>query len=111
MERINEISKEQSHSVGSTKLKYESIKGAMEDSVEAINQLNASEDEMTKSKNGILDMLQTLSAIAEENAASTEEASSAMVEQSASMDDIAKSSERLASLAGNLQQIIMKFKV
>jgi methyl-accepting chemotaxis protein len=83
----------------------------MEDSVEAINQLNASEDEMTKSKNGILDMLQTLSAIAEENAASTEEASSAMVEQSASMDDIAKSSERLASLAGNLQQIIMKFKV
>jgi methyl-accepting chemotaxis protein len=111
MERINEISQEQSRSVGNTKIKYESIKGAMEDSVEAINQLNASEVEMTKAKNEILDMLQTLSAIAEENAASTEEASSAMVEQSASMDDIAKSSERLASLASILQQIILRFKV
>jgi methyl-accepting chemotaxis protein len=111
MERINEISEEQSRSVGNTKVKYESIKGAMEDSVEAINQLNTSEVEMTKAKNEILDMLQTLSAIAEENAASTEEASSAMVEQSASMDDIAKSSERLASLASILQQIILRFKV
>ena len=111
MERINEISSEQSQSVGNTKTKYESIKGAMEDSVGAINQLNASEEEMTKAKNEILDMLQTLSAIAEENAASTEEASSAMVEQSASMDEIAKSSERLAALASNLQQIILRFKV
>ncbi len=111
MEGINEISKEQSQSVGNTKIKYESIKNAMEDSVEAVSQLNLSGEEMQKAKNEILDMLQTLSAIAEENAASTEEASSAMVEQSASMDDVAKSSERLASLAMNLQQIILKFKV
>jgi methyl-accepting chemotaxis protein len=111
MEKINEISMEQSQSVGNTKTKYESIKGAMGASIETINQLNASEEEMTKAKNEILDMLQTLSAIAEENAASTEEASSAMVEQSASMDEIAKSSERLASLAVNLQQVILKFKV
>jgi methyl-accepting chemotaxis protein len=111
MERINAISKEQSSSVDNTKSKYESIKDAMYDSIEAVNQLNASEGEMIKSKNEILDMLQTLSAIAEENAASTEEASSAMVEQSASMDEIAKSSERLASLAASLQQTIMRFKV
>ncbi len=111
MERINEISKEQSDSVNDTKVKYESIKGAMEDSMEAINQLNVSGEEMMKAKNEILDMLQTLSAIAEENAASTEEASSAMVEQSSSMEDIAKSSERLASLATNLQQIILSFKI
>jgi methyl-accepting chemotaxis protein len=111
MEKINEISMEQSQSVDNTKAKYESIKGAMGDSIQTVNQLNASEEEMTKAKNEIMDMLQTLSAIAEENAASTEEASSAMVEQSASMDEIAKSSERLASLASNLQQIILKFKV
>ncbi len=111
MERMNEISREQSDSVINTKIKYESIKDAMEDSVEAINHLNVSGEEMMKAKNEILDMLQTLSAIAEENAASTEEASSAMVEQSSSMEDIAKSSERLASLATNLQQIILNFKI
>ncbi len=111
MEKMNEVSKEQTQSVDNTKRKYESIKSAMEISVEAMDQLNASGGEMTKAKNEILDMLQTLSAIAEENAASTEEASSAMVEQSASMDDIAKSSETLASLASKLQQIIMSFKL
>jgi methyl-accepting chemotaxis protein len=33
-----------------------------------------------------------------------------MVEQSASMEEIAKSSERLALLAGSLQEIIHRFK-
>jgi methyl-accepting chemotaxis protein len=110
IEKVNVISKEQKESVIETKLKYKSILSSMEEAEAAIVRLNESEVEMTASKNEILDMLQTLSAIAEENAASTEEASSAMVEQSASMEEIAKSSEKLALLAGSLQEIIMRFK-
>ena len=110
IERVNAISKEQSDRVVSTNNKYLSISEAMEEAGTAVNQLNLSEEEMTKSKNEILDMLQTLSAIAEENAAGTEEASSAMVEQSSSMEEIANSSEKLAELAGNLQEIILRFK-
>jgi methyl-accepting chemotaxis protein len=110
IERVNEISKEQFDSVVNTKKKYEAIMKAMEEAVAAANQLNESETEMGKAKNEILDMLQTLSAIAEENAASTEEASSAMVEQSSSMEEIAKSSEKLAQLAVNLQSVIARFK-
>ena len=110
IERVNAISKEQSERVVSTNNKYLSISEAMEEAGTAVNQLNLSEEEMTKSKNEILDMLQTLSAIAEENAAGTEEASSAMVEQSSSMEEIANSSEKLAELAGNLQEIILRFK-
>ena len=111
MERVNNISKEQSVSVVNTKAKYESIMSAVGESETAISLLNASEDDMLNAKNDIMDMLQTLSAIAEENAASTEEASSTMAEQSASMDEIAKSSERLASLAGSLHEIILRFKI
>ncbi|MHB8130072.1 MAG: methyl-accepting chemotaxis protein [Mobilitalea sp.] len=110
IERVNAISKEQSDRVVSTNNKYLSISEAMEEAGTAVNHLNLSEEEMTKSKNEILDMLQTLSAIAEENAAGTEEASSAMVEQSTSMEEIANSSEKLAELAGNLQDIILRFK-
>jgi methyl-accepting chemotaxis protein len=110
IERVNEISKEQSESVNNTNAKYISISKAMKRAEEAIIELNSSEEDMTKAKNEILDMLQTLSAIAEENAAGTEEASSAMVEQTASMEEIAKSSERLALLAGSLQEIIHRFK-
>lgn len=111
IEKVNEISKEQSVSVDHTKQKYEAILGAMGESETAVGKLNVSQEEMSKAKNEILDMLQTLSAIAQENAAGTEEASSAMVEQSSSIEEIAKSSEKLSALAGNLQEIIKKFKV
>jgi methyl-accepting chemotaxis protein len=111
IQKVNEISREQSESVGNTKKKYEAIDAAMGEANGAMQQLNESEELMTKAKNDILDMLQTLSAIAEENAASTEEASSAMVEQSSSMEELAKSSEKLALLASSLQEIITKFKL
>ncbi len=111
IQKVNEISIEQSASVENTKKKYEAIDTAMGEANEAIQKLNGSEELMTKAKNEILAMLQTLSAIAEENAASTEEASSAMVEQSSSMEELSKSSEKLALLASSLQEIIMKFKL
>lgn len=111
VKKVNLISEEQSISVGNTKVKYKSIRSTVDESQKAVGLLNASVEEMTKAKNDIMDMLQTLSAIAEENAASTEEASSAMLEQSASIEEIAHSSERLSLLAVNLQEIISKFKL
>jgi methyl-accepting chemotaxis protein len=111
IERVNSISKEQYSSVVGTKKNYQAIKIALTDSKDAVSQLNLSGDEMTKAKNDILDMLQTLSAIAEENAASTQEASSTMLEQTTSMEEIAKSSEKLALLAGNLHEIIKRFRL
>jgi methyl-accepting chemotaxis protein len=111
IEKVNTITKEQSATVTGTNKKYMSISKAMTRAEEAVSQLNSSQEDMLKAKNEILDMMQTLSAIAQENAAGTQEASSAMEEQSASIEEIAKSSERLAELAGNLQAIIKKFKI
>lgn len=108
--QVTTISKEQADSVVNTKNKYESIMSVLEESNTAIRQLNSSAEDMSAAKNEIMDLLQTLSAIAEENAASTEEASSAMMEQSSSLEEIAKSSEKLAQLAENLQAIILSFK-
>ena len=111
IEKVNMISKEQSDSVLNTEKKFEAIKIAVTETDQAIGLLNESEVVMIQAKNEILDLLQSLSAIAEENAASTEEASAAMVEQSSSVDEIARSSERLAGLAGDFQDIITRFKV
>lgn len=111
IERVREITTEQSNSVSNTKVKYISISEEMKETMLAVEQLNRSEEEMALAKNEILNMLQNLSAIAEENAAGTEEASSSMVEQSATMEEIARSSERLTQLSGSLQEIIMRFKL
>ncbi|MDF2593117.1 MAG: chemotaxis protein [Clostridia bacterium] len=111
MERVSAIASEQTSSVVNSKNKYVLIEQAMKDAISAVEQLNASGQEMENMKNEILDTLQNLSAIAEENSAATQQATASMEEQSASMEEIAGASESLSNLAQNLQSAIMKFKV
>jgi methyl-accepting chemotaxis protein len=109
MEKVAAISLEQTNSVLSSKEKYLLIAQAMKAAVEAVEQLNASGEEMEYMKNEILDTLQNLSAIAEENSACTQQATASMEEQAASMEEIAGASESLSNLAQNLQLVITKF--
>lgn len=111
MERVSAISSDQTNGVINSKSKYVLIEQAMKDTIKAVEQLNASGEEMENMKDQILDTLQNLSAIAEENSASTQQATASIEEQSASMEEIAGASEGLSDLAQNLQSIIMKFKV
>lgn len=66
--------------------------------------------EMKKKKDDIIDILRKLSAIAEENAASTQQILASSEEQAASMGEIAEASRGLSRLAGDLQQAIARFK-
>ena len=83
---------------------------AMEDAETAISILNESEDEMSKSKNDILDMLQTLSAIAEENAASTQESSASVTSITGIAVNIEQSSGDLKQIAMDLDEDMKEFK-
>lgn len=111
MERVSAISKEQTRSVALSKDKYMMIAQAMNEAINALEQLNASGEEMEEMKNNIMDTLQNLSAIAEENSASTEQVTASMQEQAASIEEIASSSEGLSNLAEKLHLIITKFKI
>ena len=110
-DRVSTIANEQSISVASSKDKYILIDKAMENEIEVVNQLYHSGKNMEQLKIEILDTLQNLTAIAEENSASTQEASASMEEQSASIEQIAGASEGLANLAQNLQTVISRFKI
>lgn len=110
MEKVSVISKDQTSSVTNSKDKYISIAKAISETEKAIEQLNTSGEKMERMKNEILNTLKSLSTIAEENAAATQQATASMEEQAASMAEIAGSSEGLADLAQKLQAIIMKFK-
>lgn len=111
IEKLSNVSKEQTSSVINSRDKYRLIAEAMKESEKAVKQLNTSGEEMEKTKNEILGILEKLSAIAEENAAATEQATASIEEQTASIEEIAGSSESLSNLAQNLQSIITKFKV
>lgn len=111
MERVTNISKEQAESVINSKDKYQLIAEAMQLTNKAVDQLEASGDIMDNMKEEIVDVLQNLSAIAEENAASTQEASATAQEETASVEEIANASEGLSELAQGLQLLVAKFKI
>jgi methyl-accepting chemotaxis protein len=111
MKEVGDIIKNQVESVNETESKYKEISAAISLSENAIERMSTSVEEMENKKSNILDVIQSLSAIAEENAAGSEEASATTEEQSASIQEMANSSENLSKLAMDLQQAIFKFNL
>ncbi|QGU00070.1 Methyl-accepting chemotaxis protein [Candidatus Syntrophocurvum alkaliphilum] len=110
VEGVKTIVDEQTASVTDTKGKFEGIAGAIENTKEAIERLNASGAEMENKKNEIIEVVQSLSAIAEENAAGTEESAASIEEQTASIQEIASAAQGLAKLAEEMQEQVKQFK-
>ncbi|MCY6959890.1 methyl-accepting chemotaxis protein [Clostridium brassicae] len=111
IEEVKGISEAQSESVGKTKEKFDRIASSIEVTNNVIEKLNESAGVMNQNKDKLVEIMQNLSAIAEENAAGTEQSLASIEEQSLSIEKIANASERLAHIAQELQNIINEFKV
>lgn len=111
---INDVMKAvevQKNSLKETENKFVGIANAVERIKEMISQLDASSEIINKNQEDIVEILQDLSLIAEENAASTQEVSAATEEQSASIQEIANSSENLSYLSSKMIQLVEKFNI
>jgi len=73
--------------------------------------MNQSTEEIISKNKSIAEVVQGLSAIAEENAATSEEGNAAVDTQTNSLKDIAEASEGLANIAMDLRSEISKFQV
>ena len=111
MKLISTTSEEQHNSVSDTIQKYHDISEAMKQSEKAVDELNSSEKDMEMANNEIKNMLQSLSAIAEQNASNSQQAASTMEEQTASVQVVAEVSDRLIKLAEDLRASVTKFKI
>jgi len=111
MIEAGEIVKNQELSVGNTRDKFNEIANSMDKAAKMVELIEKASLIMEEQKNQVQDVLQTLSAVAEENAASTEEASASIEEQTASIQEISHASENLAELAVTLRQLIEQFRV
>jgi methyl-accepting chemotaxis protein len=98
-------------SVGETDGKYREISDAVKDSLIHIQNLNQSSKKMMQNKDVIVEVVNGLSAIAEENAAATEEVSASVHVQSDSLQDVAMANKRLAEMAQELSFEATQFKV
>ena len=75
-----------------------------EENTAATEQMSASAQEVNAS-------MQNMASISEESAAAAEEVSASTEELTASMEEISASSEQLADMAGELQEMVAKFRL
>jgi methyl-accepting chemotaxis protein len=110
MQEVQSIIREQVESVSMTEGKFvgiseqvESVKNIVSKSVISVKTMNVKKTELDN-------IMQSLAAIAEENAAGSEQASASMEEQAASIEEISNASDSLSKLAEEMQTNIAKFK-
>lgn len=110
MNSTSNVVTEQSDAVNTTKEKFEKISLNIEYIRNSILTLNNLTQKIDIEKTNVLDIIQSMSTIAEENAASTEQGFAVTQEQTATVTEISQSSDKLTYLAKCLQDEVSKFK-
>lgn len=90
---------------------YEHIARAMKESEALVENLGNMSVDLTAQKDMILDTLQNLSAVAQENAASTQEVSATMHTSATSVEGIADAATELSEISMELHSAVNKFKI
>ena len=85
--------------------------GDVGSTVDGVSNISGLSQESAASKSIIVDAMDSLSAISEENAASTEETSASMQELSATVTVLKESAGNLSNLAGQLEEDLEFFKI
>ena len=98
-------------SLAETQGKFQKITEAVDTTQKVMLTMNKSTEDITAKNHSIAEVVQGLSALAEENAATSEEGNAAVETQTHSLQDIAEASEGLASVAMDLNGEVGKFKV
>ena len=102
---------ETQESLAETRGKFQKITEAVDMTAKVMETMNRSTDDITAKNHSIAEVVQGLSALAEENAATSEEGNAAVETQTHSLQNIAEASEGLASVAMDLNAEVGKFKV
>ncbi len=109
MLEVGKIVSEQDDQTLTTQNKFNEIEEAVAKSKEIVDKIYASSLNIEHKNSEITAVIQNLSAIAEENAATTEDASFNVETQTESIAQISSNSENLAEIANQLQKEISQF--
>lgn len=111
MEDTKDLLKSQTEGVYSTEKRFAGISDAISRTRKVVNILEETTQVLDGKKSEVVDIVQNLSAIAQENAASTEEASATIDQQAMSISQIATASDSLAEIAMSLREQVEQFKL
>ncbi len=102
---------EQDEQTKITRAKFDDIENAVANSKSIVDKANQNSKIIEDNNGKIIEIIQNLSAIAEENAATTQEASASVETQTNAINEISIASTSLATIAGELQDEVAEFKI
>ena len=111
MELVGGTVAEQNEKVNETKELFHLISDELDKNMNEMNNLNHSVKELESTKDSLVGIIENLSALSEENAAATQEASESLNSQLDSSQEVAAASAALADLAQDMIEMINKFKI
>ena len=110
MEQVQRIIDEQSRDVDRTGEVFRSVSDGIQNSIDGINLIGQKVQNMDQARIAVVDTVSNLSAIAEENAASTQESSASVTSITGIADEMQISSEDMRKIAEDLDQRMAAFK-
>lgn len=90
---------------------FDTVKKGIDLSYSSAMSIGTQTDSLDESRVSIVDIVQNLTAVAEENAASTQETSAAAAEVSSTVADVSSSAENLKQIASSLDEYLQMFKL
>ena len=108
--KMVDMMKKQHNSVNVTVNKFEGISNSLEKTNNALDNLNKSSSDIEEKKDTMINLMQNLSAIAEENAASTQEVSASVEEQTSIISSLSHSINEMAEMSDKMKENISKFQ-
>lgn len=101
----------QSSKVEDTNTQFNLISDELEKTAQMMKQLNSSGSHLKKTREDMLMIMENLSALSEENAASAARSTESVEQQTASAQEIASSSAALANMAQDMNMMTSQFKL
>lgn len=111
MQEVDKVIEQQSEKMNETHHKFDEIELAVESGKHVVEQVTQASESIRNSNSEMVDVVQNLTAIAQENAAISQEASASVDVQVESINDISLASENLGNIATALESEVSEFKI
>ncbi len=111
MEEVKDVIEKQDENVQNTEKAFLNVKDGIDSSIAGISVIVDKTAQLDKARVKVVDVVQNLTAIAEENAASTQETSASAAEVGAIMSTIAENANQLNMIADKLDESVKEFTI
>lgn len=111
MDEVKEVMNQQSENVSQTEKAFKNVEKGIAESIESVEKITDKTRKLDEARAGVVDVVQSLSAIAEENVASAEETSASASEVGSIMEDVSQNANMLDEIAVKLNENVKRFKI